>query len=443
MPPRSRSVLRGTLSAALLLWCVIPRTGSAAERDAVVRIGGCTGFIVDGQFLVTAKHCRHPQSVSVQVNGRTTMARKRYEPSGDDGPVVFELDGGPYPSLPVAARRPEAGEPVYSLGYPGGNWARVEGKLIGRGKGDVNLTNHRIETGNSGGPLLNAQGEVIGVALFVASDLHVHQSGFAGWQVTADAVQQAQVRAGRRSDSSRKNDNKIQAPPEDGVPRPLVVVFSSQHCPPCRQLERDVEQGHFEGYDFRFVRYDDRSGIWSDPALYREFCEACRPEADTLAFPTIWVRGTDQYRTGYEIERRGGLLGWLAGAVRHVLEGLVGRDEPPRFPAPALPPGREGLPEADDDPRSLIGRLVTDIQALKDQAAQAKTDFEEFQEAGVLGKIRAIARLRTDKDEALASVDAVKADVAAIRSRFRERPLTFLWGLFGLVSGLIHRRFAA
>jgi hypothetical protein len=57
-------------------------------------------------------------------------------------------------------------------------------------------------------------------------------------------------------------------------------------------------------------------------------------------------------------------------------------------------------------------------------------------------EIRALARLKSDKDEALARVEAVRADVETLRSRFRENPLQFLWGLIGMITGLIHRRFA-
>ena len=131
---------------------------AASERDAVIAIDGCTGFVVDGNLLVTAKHCRHPESMTVTIGRKSVAARRVYVSRGEDGPVVFRLEGGPYASLPVANRKPDIGEKVYSLGYPGGHWARIEGEVIGGNGVDVNYTNHRIATGASGGPLLNSRG---------------------------------------------------------------------------------------------------------------------------------------------------------------------------------------------------------------------------------------------------------------------------------------------
>lgn len=419
--------------AAVLLAASI---AAADERNAVVRVGGCTGFVVADNLLVTAKHCGHPERIQVTLQGQTVSARRVYVYRGEDGPVVFRLDGGPFESLPVASRRPEIGEAVYSLGYPGGNWSRSEGELVGGNGVDVNYTNHRIATGNSGGPLLNAKGEVVGIALHTASDIGVHESGFSGWKVTTDAIRAAGGQA-------------VEAP-QRYTRRPVVVVFSSDGCPPCHQLESDVKAGHFRDYEFRFVKWNEQVRQWSDPDLYREFSATCRP-TERLGFPTIWVKDTDQYRVGYSAARRGGLLGWLADAVRSLVEALIGRDEPPEFPAPdAVPapvpvdpaPIPESPLEAIPEPESALLRLARDVASLRDQALETRSDFDEFRESGVVGKIRAIARLRDDKDEALEAVTAVREDVRAVRDDFRERPLQFLWGLIGTVTGLLHRRFA-
>ena len=73
---------------------------------------------------------------------------------------------------------------------------------------------------------------------------------------------------------------------------------------------------------------------------------------------------------------------------------------------------------------------------------KTKSELEQFKESGVVGKIKALARLKAEKDVALERIRAVQQDVAAIRSRLRENPLQFLWGLFGILTGLVHRRFA-
>lgn len=429
------------LLPTIVVLCLAVRCAVGAERDAVIWLEGCTGFVVEDDLLVTAKHCRHPETLRVTLQGRTVSARRVYVYRGEDGPDVFHLDGGPYTSLPVAGRKPEIGERVYSLGYPGGNWARIEGEIIGGNGVDVNYTNHRIATGNSGGPLLNAKGEVVGVALHVASNIGVHESGFSGWRVTSDAIRTAKQR--------RSNGEKNPVAPYRR--RPVVVVFTSENCGPCEQLKRDVRAGHFADYEFRFIQWNTGTRQWSDPGLYRQFHEACRPQSGALGFPTIWVKGTDQYRVGYSAERRGGLLGWLVRAVEHLIEGIIGRTKPPTFPDSPDFPDQENVPELETPPTEetppsaqerLVGKLLEDVAALRDEALKTKADLESFKESGVIGKIKALARLKSEKDVALERVEAVKGDVDAIRNRFREHPLQFLWGLLGLVSGLIHRRFA-
>jgi len=416
------------IAGFLLFICAANGTLFGAERDAVVKVGGCTGFVVEGDLLVTAKHCKHPETISVALQGKTVAAKRAYVTQREDGPVVFRLAGGPYESLPVAREKPKIGDAVYSLGYPGGNWARIEGEVIGGNGKDVNYTNHRIATGNSGGPLLNANGEVIGVALYVAKDISVHRSGFAGWTVTTNAIRAAQ--SGETAPSNR----------------PVIVVFSSERCAPCRQLERDVQAGHFRDYDFRFVKWNEETKTWSHPDLYREFWKSCRPNPDDIAFPTIWVQGTDRYRVGYSAAQRGGLLNWIARAVQHLLEGLFGKNEPIKPPLPdgdGTQPPPENKSPPDDGTKRLLGKLISDVTALRDDAKKTKADFQQFQESGVVGKIKAIARLKSDKNVALERVEAVKSDVASLRGRFREEPLQFLWGLLGILSGLVHRRFAS
>ena len=141
-------------------------------------------------------------------------------------------------------------------------------------------------------------------------------------------------------------------------------------------------------------------------------------------------------------------MGWLANAVRSLVEAIIGREEPPTFPAPGATPAPADpapVPEPPTEepaPDTALLRLARDLTALREQVGETRSDFDEFRESGVVGKIRAIARLREDKDEALEAVSAVREDVQAVRDDFRERPLQFLWGLFGTITGLLHRRFA-
>jgi len=403
----------------------------AAERDAVVQFDGCTGFVVEGDLLVTAKHCQHPQSVKVNVKKQTVTAHKVFTTTKEDGPVVFRLEAGPYESLKVASEPPKVGDAVYSLGYPGGHWARIEGEIIGGNGVDLNYTNHRVATGNSGGPLLNAQGEVIGIALHVDADLAVHRSGFAGWKVTHDAILQA-----KKGSLISKQPTQQQS---------VVVVFSTENCSPCKQLEQDVQAGHFDDYTFRFVKWDRKSKRWSEPGLYQEFWKTAEPEMKNLTFPTIWIKGTKKYRVGYNRTKRGGLLGWLSTVFRHLFEGILGREQAPPLELPQTPPLPEQEPGPDTEELSkndsAVQQLLQNLKTLREEALQTKADLETFKQSGVIGKIKTIALLKSDKKKTLEQVSKVKRDVEAIRNDFREQPMQFLWGLFGLLSGLAQKRF--
>lgn len=432
--------------AKIVLIFLAYETLQADERDAVIQMEGCTGFVVQDNLLVTAKHCRHPETVTVTLQNQAVTAHKVYTDSREDGPVIFRLQGGPYESLPIASHAPKMNDAVYSLGYPGGHWARIEGEIIGGNGTDLNYTNHRVATGNSGGPLLNSQGEVIGITLHVDANIAVHRSGFAGWRITADAIAQAKSQKEPRPKNTKK--------------RTVIIVFSSENCTPCKQLKKDVREKHFDRYEFRFVQWNSKENRWSNPELYNEFWKTCQPKEQGLSFPTIWVQGTSHYRVGYTPARRGGLLGWLSSVVRHLLEGIIGRKEQPPVPEtepfeapekgnsqPIEPIPNPETPEAPEQPgqasafNSKFSELINNVAALREDALKTKNDLETFKASGVVGKIKGIAMLRADKERILDHVEQIKGSVASVRNDFREQPLQFLWGLLGLLSGLVHRRF--
>ncbi|MCH8830496.1 MAG: hypothetical protein IID45_13045, partial [Planctomycetes bacterium] len=144
-------------------------------------------------------------------------------------------------------------------------------------------------------------------------------------------------------------------------------------------------------------------------------------------------------------EQRDGLLGWLARVVKHIVEGLLGRAAPSKLPVPEIvnpDVSSPNQPPTDNGTKQLLNKLRNDVIALRDNAKKTRSDFTQFQQSGVIGKIKVIARLKSDKDDVLQDVNSVKADVKKLRDNAQEEPLQFLWGLLGIVTGLIHRRFA-
>lgn len=404
---------------ALVVATVATQIAYGDERDCVVWLNGCTGFVVEDDLLVTAKHCRHPQTIPVTIQGRSVEAERLVTYDGKDGPVVFHLPDGPYESLPIASAKPSTGDRVYTLGYPGGNWSRTEGRVVGGDGVDVNYVAMRINPGNSGGPLLNERGEVLGVALHVDGNLGVNESGFSGWTPTIQAIEQAKEQRAYVRDKRR------------------VVVLSMVGCGPCAVLRRDVTAGKFPGYQFEWTTYDPRLGTWDKPELHAEFVAECRPTAGLKA-PTIWIPGTGKYREGYETS--GPVLTWLSG----VFKALFGIRDPK---IPSVPqPQEEPEPTPASDPA-----LVAELDRVKQQLAEtleiAQTTarhVKTFEDGGVLTKVQGISVLKEDKRRLQEAVDKLRADVVAlrdvdvssavdrvVRSRTQGTPWGWLWAISG------------
>ena len=82
---------------------------------AVVRVGGCTGVCVHPRGLVlSVKHCGHGAEETVVFAVGEFTARRVYESTGAEGPVVFDCGSSGLPWAAVATRVPPAGSSVWT-----------------------------------------------------------------------------------------------------------------------------------------------------------------------------------------------------------------------------------------------------------------------------------------------------------------------------------------
>jgi hypothetical protein len=417
------------MASAFVVWALTLLSAASADdwAKAVVQIGGCSGVCVSKEGLVlTAKHCTLGDRERVAFeDGPTVWATKLISSRNGDGPVAFVCDGDGFPHRPVAKTKPEPGDRVISYGYPnrGGTrrFERGEGTVTGGGRFELdgipyhaNDTTIQATFGWSGGPLLNAGGEVIGLC----SCGDDSTTAFTSWASTRHAYDQALPLA-----------RDLILPYQ----RAEVVVFVTDGCPPCERLKADIAAGHFAKWKTTIVDYDGSTDAWSNAALYQEFLQTADVKNAQLAFPLIWVRRSPSFRTGYDPAQRGGLIGFLERVIDSLAKLVVGEHAPVPFPI-GQQPEPDGTPAL--EPAPVVSAGLASVELLKADLAKARADIDRLKSANPLEKLRGVVALKSD-------VAAIKEHAAAVKDEAQGDPMQFLWGLIGIGTGLLHRRFAA
>lgn len=242
-------------------------------RQSLVRVNRrCSGVCVhpDG-WIVSAAHCfdwnklaEHRanapglspwRSVPVQFDGQPeTRAELRHVTSYDGGTDLAVLkvpDGRDSPHLRVSLAAPEVGDTVFSVGYPAGRFAYTEARIKSIGEMGFQdssrgiaaahfrmqciVTDGYINAGNSGGPLINRNGEVIGVASGAYSTTkageHAPPGGiWADWNAINHALRVCKV----------QYDDRPPSPENDE--QPVLYVFTRRGCIPCEKFKTDFSQ---------------------------------------------------------------------------------------------------------------------------------------------------------------------------------------------------------
>lgn len=150
------------------------------KKDGEVMMGTCFRFL-DG--IVTARHCLDADFVSIPGYSKEQLLQSKVtvsndkdidlayialgEPSGlysDEAHVLDDVLVMGYPRIPMFLDFC-AGECATISSIPSrGSIASLADQYISRKAGPLMLVTARIRGGNSGGPIINAQGAIVGVA---------------------------------------------------------------------------------------------------------------------------------------------------------------------------------------------------------------------------------------------------------------------------------------
>ncbi len=203
--------------AAVAAWILTASNAWASTENVVAKVlpsvvtvrgqgaqGSAFAFGKPGQFITNFHVVKgSPRVVLTSVGG---VGIEGYVAATDAGHDLALIQSGihPYPLLPAVAN-PKIGADVLAIGSPLGLDGSVSKGIISainrKGNGAASIqTNIALNPGNSGGPLIDAQGRVIGVNTSVAD-----ASQGIGFAVPIKFAQQLIARASSTSPSAAAN----------------------------------------------------------------------------------------------------------------------------------------------------------------------------------------------------------------------------------------------
>ena len=179
-----------------------PKDGSEIFKNSIeslvtIELGGGSsgsGFFIDDDLVATNSHV---------VSGAKSISVIAYDKASYEGEVVYDDElydfalvkinpKNEYKSLPVCRNSSlKTGDPVFVLGSPGAAIVErgyLENSITGGLVSSVRFVDEQLfiqtdaamNPGNSGGPLLNKYGAVVGISTFILSDQRIQGIYFAG-----------------------------------------------------------------------------------------------------------------------------------------------------------------------------------------------------------------------------------------------------------------------
>ncbi|WP_321845525.1 trypsin-like peptidase domain-containing protein [Paraburkholderia bannensis] len=214
--------------------------GQAPSADGPrVMTGSGSGFIVspDGVVLTTAHVVDNAQEVTVQLTDKREFKAEVVAVDPQSDVAVLQVNAHDLPSVKLGdSSKLRAGEPVLSIGSPDSFQNTVTTGIVSaasRTLPDGNAfpffqTNVAVNPDNSGGPIFNRAGEVIGIAVQVYSDRDRYSGLTFGIPIDSANRFRAQLQAARKTGPANLGDQADQADAQNAAAPAPTRTFGMQ-----------------------------------------------------------------------------------------------------------------------------------------------------------------------------------------------------------------------
>lgn len=168
------------IAAGVLLACTPPKSPVPLDEKSYVVLltideegdgqmdGSCTAWTLGDDVWVSAGHCADmPAGAHWYAEGVELALVGFVNAEGNDADAsLFRAHIPGHPALHLARSEPKPGAVVHYMGFPHAEYGAESGTWVGPvGKSDGNVFLALVYGGASGSPLLNSQGEVVGIVV--------------------------------------------------------------------------------------------------------------------------------------------------------------------------------------------------------------------------------------------------------------------------------------